>query len=192
MINKANKVVSLLRTTTSRMNRPQEFECNTDENYNHNQCVRNSLSLKIGCKYPWDATDTENNYQTCNTTSQLEDYWKFIYPKMYYANAMELTKVTGCQIPCHFTQFSIVGTPEEYDIQDSPLIELSYTSTHLTESREVWLYPFDSLVSEFGGALGLFLGFSFLGLLDVIQSLFKCLASRLGLNQATHALPDVI
>ena len=192
LMNKPNQLVSLLRTSISRMNRPQQFECNPDENYNYNQCVRKSLSIKMGCNYPWDMVDTKNNYQTCNTTSQLQQYWKLLYPKMYYANPKELTNLTGCQLPCHYIQFSVVGTPEEYDIKGSPLIELSYTSTDLTSSREVWLYPFDSLVSEFGGALGLFLGFSFLGLLDVIQSLFKCLASRLGLNQVTHALPDVI
>ena len=43
---------------------------------------------------------------------------------------------------------------------------LSSASTDLTTSEEVLLYPFVSLVTDFGGALGLFLGFSFLAVLD--------------------------
>jgi hypothetical protein len=58
-------------------------------------------------------------------------------------------------------------------------------------SQEVLLYPFDSLVSEFGGALGLFLGFSFLGLLDIIQTACSNILARLKVDQANSALPDV-
>ena len=49
----------------------------------------------------------------------------------------------------------------------------------MTECQEVWLYLFDSLVSEFDGALGLFLGFSFLGLHDIIESVFNNLVGKL-------------
>ena len=153
-LNHPNLLISLHRTSTLKMNRPPEFECNPDEKYNYNQCVRNSLALQIGCNYPWDMTDTQNTYQTCNKTSQLQQYWKFRYPKMFYAKPKELTDLTGCKIPCHYTKFSIVGTPEEYNQNNYSYIELSYTSTDVTSSQEVLLYPFDSLVSEFGGALG--------------------------------------
>ena len=47
---------------------------------------------------------------------------------------------------------------------------ISYAFTDLVTEEEVLLFPFDSLVSEFGGALGLFLGFSFLGAASTMQS----------------------
>ena len=47
---------------------------------------------------------------------------------------------------------------------------ISYAFTDLVTDEEVLLFPYDSLVSEFGGALGLFLGFSFLGAASTMQS----------------------
>ena len=47
---------------------------------------------------------------------------------------------------------------------------MSYALTDLITEEEVLLFPLDSLVSEFGGALGLFLGFSFLGAASTMQT----------------------
>ena len=38
-----------------------------------------------------------------------------------------------------------------------------------TVMEEEYVYPLDSFIAEFGGALGLFLGFSFLMIWDLIQ-----------------------
>ena len=67
---------------------------------------------------------------------------------------------------------------------------ISYPTTDMTTSQEVLLYPFDSLVSEFGGALGLFLGFSFLGLLDILQNACTNIMARIKMDQVTFNLPD--
>ena len=45
---------------------------------------------------------------------------------------------------------------------------LTLESTDIKVETEALVYPFTSLVSDFGGALGLFLGFSFLMLWDWI------------------------
>ena len=42
-------------------------------------------------------------------------------------------------------------------------------SKTLTRKNEVYMYPIESFVSEFGGALGLFLGFSFLMIWDILK-----------------------
>ena len=50
-----------------------------------------------------------------------------------------------------------------------------YISTEQVTEEEVLLFPFDSLVSEFGGALGLFLGFSFLGAVSTIEGWMRAI-----------------
>ena len=45
----------------------------------------------------------------------------------------------------------------------------SFASTEIIKKKEVFTYPFDSFVSEVGGALGLFLGFSFIMLWDLFK-----------------------
>ena len=39
--------------------------------------------------------------------------------------------------------------------------------------HQVLVFPTDSLISEFGGALGLFLGFSFLDFIATMSNLFR-------------------
>ena len=103
-------------------------------------------------------------------------------------NLFELTK---CELPCHYQHYSVVGTPHRFEVKNYTYIQLFYTSIDTRTNQEVLLYPFDSLVSEFGGALGLFLGFSFLGLLDIIQKSGTSLVTRLKFYQVTEALPDI-
>ena len=46
---------------------------------------------------------------------------------------------------------------------------LAYATTQVTRKEEVYMYPFRSFLAEFGGALGMFLGFSFLMVWDFIR-----------------------
>ena len=49
----------------------------------------------------------------------------------------------------------------------------NFVSTETTVETETYVYPLMSFVSEFGGGLGLFLGFSFLSLYDGFTFLFS-------------------
>ena len=178
--------IYLHTTFTSRMNRPQ-FPCNPDKTYNYNQCVRNNLAIKIGCAYPFDKMIPFGNFPNCNTSEKLLAHWT-ANSDMYYANQDGIMNITGCHLPCHYNHYSIVGTPHRLNAKGISFMVISYPTTDIMTSQEVLLYPFVSLVSEFGGALGLFLGFSFLGLLDIIQNGCTNIMARLKLDQA---LPDV-
>ena len=48
-----------------------------------------------------------------------------------------------------------------------------FLTTDVLEEEEVLVFPVDSLISEFGGALELFLGFFFLGLLTSMPLLCR-------------------
>ena len=59
--------------------------------------------------------------------------------------------------------------------QGTPYPLNRYISTEQVTEEEVLLFPFDSLVSEFGGALGLFLGFSFLGAVSTVEGWIRAI-----------------
>ena len=61
---------------------------------------------------------------------------------------------------------------------NASVVAFSYSNTKILIKEEVWLYPNISFIAEVGGALGLFLGFSFLGLSESIMSLFEILRNR--------------
>ena len=59
------------------------------------------------------------------------------------------------------------------------MFSFGYSSTNVVVKEEDLIYPFQSYLAEVGGALGLFLGFSFVGLLDpsieTLKYLWSCL-----------------
>ena len=148
-----------------RMNRPSKFECNTDINYDFNQCISNNLVEKLGCKYLLSPSNM-SDYPSCTTKVQLEKY-KDITTKSFFACQQELQDLTGCKVPCYYRHYRVVGTPSRVDMDGRPFMSLAFASTDRKVVSEVWFYSFVSLLSEIGGALGLFLGFSLLGTLDM-------------------------
>ena len=49
--------------------------------------------------------------------------------------------------------------------------------------REVEVYPLESFISEFGGALGLFVGFSFMMIWDIIEMSLTILIAKFQSNE---------
>ena len=79
----------------------------------------------------------------------------------------QLINMTGCSIPCSYSEYKLVGNP----IVVNPTtygFQLSFAKTEAWEEREALIYEFVSFVSEFGGSLGLFLGFSFYSVWDIL------------------------
>ena len=57
------------------------------------------------------------------------------------------------------------------------LIGFSFSTNSVELLEEVLVYPFESFLAEVGGALGLFLGFSFMMIWDILLFGFKLLKS---------------
>ena len=81
---------------------------------------------------------------------------------------------TGCLKPCKYFKYKIVGDrhPTAYKSEDF-LFSLHTLSNDTFVETEVLIYPWTSLVAEFGGSLGLFLGVSFMSLWDGVNVVRK-------------------
>ena len=89
---------------------------------------------------------------------------------------------TGCLFPCTYNQYRLMGTDlKDFDVFGMILV---YGSLRTTVLREYYVYPIESLVSDFGGSLGLFVGFSFVMLWDVVESLIILGCQKMNLHQA--------
>ena len=53
--------------------------------------------------------------------------------------------------------------------ESQAIFSMAFSTNVLTVMEEEYVYPLDSFIAEFGGALGLFMGFSFLMIWDLIQ-----------------------
>ena len=78
-------------------------------------------------------------------------------------------------MPCNYKEYKFVkSSSNPLSIPSSVAFWAASSKTQIEE--EVLLYPFTSLIAEFGGSLGLFLGFSFLAIWQEIRGYF-CTAS---------------
>ena len=82
------------------------------------------------------------------------------------ADLEDITEMTGCMKPCTYNMY-------QFGRKEPSMIEFDYfsfgfwaTSTKTIIRTEQLIYPLTSLVAEFGGTLGLFLGVSFITLWD--------------------------
>ena len=81
----------------------------------------------------------------------------------------EIQNITGCGKPCHYNQYKLVDKLEKFSdpqYDGSCSIAVWAISPDTTVETEELIYPWTSLVAEFGGALGLFLGVSFMTIWD--------------------------
>ena len=98
------------------------------------------------------------------------------YHQVFFSSEEELMDLTGCLLPCTYTHYSLLDSFPI--VSNNSAFAIHYALTDMITEQEVLLFPFDSLVSEFGGALGLFLGFSFLGALSMMQIWIRTILSQ--------------
>ena len=97
----------------------------------------------------------------CKSKKEFGQFEK-TYRKLYLAESDEIEELVVCKKPCSYNEFKFVNSkPEVMPIlQNHVGVWGASRKTQIEE--EVLLYPFTSFIAEFGGALGLFLGFSFM------------------------------
>ena len=85
----------------------------------------------------------------------------------------KIKEVTGCVKPCRYNKYTFIGErdPSWFTQSEFLFFSLWAVSEKTQVQTEQLIYPLANHVAEFGGILGLFLGFSFIGLWDNIHLL---------------------
>ena len=151
------------------LNRPSA-PCVEDPDYSFRTCVRTSFSSQVGCRLVWDMWSDQDR-QVCHTMQQYRKF-EYLYAKIYKkgGQTIEDKNHTGCVKPCHYREYRMVDVPQvSMNMASKYFVSyfgLLFVSTETILEEEILVYPWTSLVAEFGGTLGLFLGFSFMMLWD--------------------------
>ena len=157
-----------------KMNLPNK-PCEDSPSYSLTGCIRNSFSQKIGCRPEWDRWSDQER-QVCTEMEQLKKIEKKFY-ELSNLEEMDITDHTGCLLPCRYKEYQIVDDPITVDNENCKILFVRATKTVLVKTEEL-VYPFSSFLAEFGGALGLFLGFSFMILWDLLQIALNVISNK--------------
>ena len=140
--------------------------CEQDESYSFTACVRTSISRSVGCRLEWD-TWSPGDIPVCSTVDQLLQSDKE-YAALSGLDRPGVVDYTGCLAPCSYTEYTLASVPLKRH-SSQPMMLLTLASSWIKSNKEELAYNFVSFVAEFGGSLGLFLGFSFNMFWDVIE-----------------------
>ena len=92
-----------------------------------------------------------------------------IYNVLTFAEYKNLKQLTNCLKPCKYRQYAFIGELAQSVVKSEHFtFSLWAVSRETTVKTEHLIYPLSALVAEFGGTLGLFVGFSFITLWDKI------------------------
>ena len=155
------------------MDKP-EHPCESSESYSFTACIKNSISRKIGCRLEWDSWSSRD-IPVCARVDQLLQFEEK-YEEIDTWQQGSIVQYTECLPPCSYTEYKLVDQPREFKPGHSLLLQLA--SSKVLKRTEEIIYSMESFVSEFGGALGLFLGFSFMMVWDALAFVVYFLNSK--------------
>ena len=97
-----------------------------------------------------------------------------IFLELSMSESEQISNITGCLEPCHYKKYILLA--EQVIKSKRFKFSLWALSTNTRVETEELIYPVSTLVAEFGGTLGLFLGFSFISLWDNFDTLKRVVA----------------
>ena len=150
------------------MDKPEQ-RCESSESYSFTACIKNSISRRIGCRLKWDNWSSRD-IPLCTETDQIRSFEHEYSHIIENLEQSKIVKYTGCFIPCQYTEYKVAKDPLKLKSSKFGL-NLILSSTNILSRTEEVIYDTQSFVAEFGGALGLFLGFSFIMIWDGLINL---------------------
>ena len=134
-----------------------------------NATIIEPILKRVGCRLVWDSW-TDPSIPKCTTREEME-LFEAEYEKIDTWEQESVIKYTGCYPPCSYTEYTLASQPHKFG--DMPGVKILLASSKVKKRTEEYIYPMISFVSEFGGSLGLFLGFSFIMIWDALAASFK-------------------
>ena len=140
--------------------------CKDDPEYDFQLCVRNSLTRKLGCRVPWDLLSSED-FPVCSELDELR-YFHGNYSCIAEYDLDEIMDKTDCLKPCTYKEYKLVGS-ERISVGQHGIF-FRFADRQVVIEKEMTSYSVLSFLSDIGGSLGMFLGFSFLMVWDGVEA----------------------
>jgi hypothetical protein len=160
-----------ISVTKHRKRNEKTNPCNENPNYDFQLCVRNSLTRKVGCRMPWDLRSSPN-IPLCSGIDQANKFQEVCLDISLFSDLESIINKTGCIAPGFYKEYKLVLEPSNIEREYKGLY-LAFTDNKVMVEEEIESYSGISLVSEIGGALGLFLGFSFVMVWDAAEVVIR-------------------
>ena len=148
--------------------------CSNTPNYSFTSCVFTFIARTVGCQIPWIYTslDHAETLPVCATKKQIIEY-DDILASLEPLSGYALTNITKCPPRCTVRQFSFHKCKSEqvsWKREWSSAFYFGAERTEIRKEEEYWIFDSADTLNGIGGALGLFLGWSVLYLVNQVAT----------------------
>ena len=156
--------------------------CTESANYVYQFCLQKEIISKVGCRPHWIMYN-QTQFKTCTNASQLDEFIRLLDEVKAMPDVKAIFLYYKCMKPCKYMEYKvwnyiglymfhknnywisqIVEEPQYYTYKaiNETWIWVSFYSSSVRVKKQIWSYSLSSFVAEYGGLLGLFVGFNFL------------------------------
>ena len=159
----------------------RKHECYQNNSMEAVNCFNDFMAEELDCQLPWDL-NPDLKMDRCKTELQFAAFWNLSL-KMTSLESKVKLKRKGCFVPnCIQRSWKLLKLELKKFDQEEDLNQFAfnaYVSSHakVLKREEVKLADFSTFLADFGSYIGLFLGASFLSVIDYIFEMFGKLRS---------------
>ena len=147
-----------------------ERPCQSEPGYKFGTCVQEREARDVGCQSFW------TNLSSVRTCSEEKALLSLInrHVQIQEMEKSQLEDETGCLKPCVYMEYRLAGEPtvtgEGTNISVTRII---FGSGDLQVEEEILAFSGTDLLADCGGILGLFIGFNFIMICDLLILVIK-------------------
>ena len=134
--------------------------CNEDDRYEFYACVIDRVTQVAQCRWPWD-TKPSPHTSACTHMDQIRTFEEIFSNLTLFGTVGVIINQTGFLAPCLFRKYKLLHGESIYSNSYPKSLTVGFLDNKILIEEEIEAYSGISLVSDIGGALGLFLGFPF-------------------------------
>ena len=137
------------------------------------ECMTAHMYSKINCTLPWVAETKDKDVHLCSLPAEYDLYHATIIEGIYQ-NSEYIEKVAKCTPGCKRTEYSakLFYTSQEPTLSEKWRLSIVFVRDKFPVKEQFYIYGTANLIADFGGYLGLLLGYSLLGFYDTLMDFF--------------------
>lgn len=157
------------------------------------QCLEGYLDSKMNCSLPWRQKKVSTNKALCSHPWEYDQYYEYMDHLIKYGPS-SIKNVTKCIPACMRYDYStkIHKQLNNWEVRSGTVqIDFFYIQYEVPVREHVIAYDIWNLISDFGGYLGLLLGYSILAFYDTsVFIIGKVMGTILPLRTPSHMMND--
>ena len=153
------------------------------------ECITDHMYSKINCTLPWAPEAKDREVNLCSLPKEYLTY-STITMSGIYQNSEYIEKVAKCNPRCKRIEYSakLNYASSLLTAADEWRLEIYFAKDKFPVKDQFYIYSTANLIADFGGYLGLLLGYSLLGFYDTLLDFSEYMIKKC--KQKYHAKSD--